>query len=110
MDFMQDQTFDGSKLRVLTIVDAATRASPAIDVRPIYGGVDAGATLARVTALYGLPSASAVIKARSSRPRWSKRKHWAGSVRPDVERPRILQPGRRQFGERSNRLVSAQNI
>lgn len=55
MDFMQDQTFDGSKLRVLTIVDAATRVSPAIDVRPTYRGIDVVTTLERVTAIYGLP-------------------------------------------------------
>ena len=55
MDFMQDQTFDGTKLRVLTIVDAATRVSPAIDVRPTYRGIDMVTTLERVTALYGFP-------------------------------------------------------
>jgi putative transposase len=42
-------------LRVLTIVDAATRVSPAIDVRPTYRGIDVVTTLERVTAIYGLP-------------------------------------------------------
>src|SRR5690606_35002656 len=49
------QTFDERKLRILTIVDAATRLSPAIDVRPTYRGVDVVETLERVTAIYGRP-------------------------------------------------------
>src|SRR5690606_20343372 len=66
MDFMADQTFDERKLRILTIVDAATRLSPAIDVRPTYRGVDVVETLERVTAIYGRPSGSAPTRARSS--------------------------------------------
>jgi putative transposase len=179
MDFMQDQTFDGSKLRVLTIVDAATRVSPAIDVRPTYRGIDVVTTLERVTAIYGLPKRirvdqgteftskdmdlwawkngvildfsrpgkptdNAFAEAFNSRVRaellnanwflslsearakceawrqeynelrphgsigdrtterpWSKRKRWAGSLRPAAKRPRILRPGRWQFGVQS---------
>ena len=33
MDFLSDQLFDGSKIRILAIVDAFSRLSPAIDVR-----------------------------------------------------------------------------
>lgn len=33
MDFLSDQLFDGRKIRVLTIIDAFTKVSPAIDVR-----------------------------------------------------------------------------
>ena len=33
MDFVHDQLFDGTKIRVLTIVDTFTRLAPAIDVR-----------------------------------------------------------------------------
>lgn len=52
---MSDQTFDGTKLRVLTIVDAPTRLSPAIDVRTSYRALDVVVTLERATAIYGLP-------------------------------------------------------
>lgn len=33
MDFVHDQLFDGTKIRVLTIVDAFTRVVPVLDVR-----------------------------------------------------------------------------
>lgn len=55
MDFMSDQLFDGRRIRVLTIVDAFTRLSPAIDVRQSYRGSDVVATLERVRHLYGKP-------------------------------------------------------
>lgn len=55
MDFLSDQLFNGSKIRVLAIVDAYSRLSPAIDVRQRYKGADVVATLARVTAIYGSP-------------------------------------------------------
>jgi len=55
MDFLSDQLFDGRKIRVLTIVDAYSRISPAIDVRDRYTGADVVATLDRVCAEYGLP-------------------------------------------------------
>lgn len=55
MDFMSDQLFDGRRLRVLTIVDAFTRLSPAVDVRQSYRGSDVVATLERVSQLYGKP-------------------------------------------------------
>lgn len=56
MDFLSDQLFDGRKIRVLTIVDAFSKVSPAIDVRARYTGADVVATLERVTAEYGLPN------------------------------------------------------
>ena len=55
MDFLSDQLFGGSRIRVLAIVDAFTRLSPAIDVRQRYRGVDVVDTLERVTANYGMP-------------------------------------------------------
>lgn len=55
MDFLSDQLFDGSKIRVLAIVDAFSRLSPAIDVRQRYRGTDVVDTLERVTAIYGIP-------------------------------------------------------
>ena len=56
MDFLSDQLFDGRKIRVLTIVDAFSKVSPAIDVRPRYTGADVVATLERVTAEHGFPN------------------------------------------------------
>ncbi len=55
MDIMADQQFDGRRLRILTIVDAYSRLSPAIDVRQSYRGVDVVDTLERVTKVYGMP-------------------------------------------------------
>ena len=55
MDFLSDQIFDGAKIRILTIVDAFSKVSPAIDVRQRYRGCDVVDTLERVTATHGLP-------------------------------------------------------
>lgn len=55
MDFLSDQLFDGSKIRILAIVDAFSKLSPAIDVRQRYRGSDVVVTLERVTAIYGTP-------------------------------------------------------
>jgi len=55
MDFMSDQLFDGRRIRVLTIVDAFSKVSPAIDVRLRYRGCDVVDTLERVKTIYGLP-------------------------------------------------------
>ena len=49
MDFLSDQLFNGRRIRILTIVDAFSRLSPAIDVRPQYRGTDVVETLERVT-------------------------------------------------------------
>ena len=48
MDFMSGQLFDGRRIRILSIVDAFTRISPAIDVRYTYRGSDVVDTLERV--------------------------------------------------------------
>jgi len=55
MDFLSDQLFDGSKIRILTIVDAFSKVLPAIDVRQRYRGSDVVDTLEQVTAIHGLP-------------------------------------------------------
>ena len=55
MDFLSDQLFNGRRIRILTIVDAYSRLSPAIDVRPHYRGTDVVETLERVTRVYGTP-------------------------------------------------------
>lgn len=55
MDFMSDQLFDGTRLRILTIVDAYTRFSPAIEARKSFKADDVVNTLDRVTRKYGVP-------------------------------------------------------
>ena len=55
MDFLSDQLFDGTRIRVLTIVDACSQIAPAIDVRRSCRGADVVETLERVVARYGLP-------------------------------------------------------
>jgi len=55
MDFVSDQLFDGTKLRILTIVDVITRFNPAIDARKNYRADDVINTLERVTRTYGVP-------------------------------------------------------
>ena len=55
MDFMSDQLFDGRGIRILTIIDAFTRISPAIDVRHSYRRSDVVDTLERVTEELGTP-------------------------------------------------------
>ena len=55
MDFLSDQRFDGRKIRILTIVDAFSKISPAIDARFRYTGADVVATLKRVAGVYGVP-------------------------------------------------------
>ena len=55
MDFVHDQLYDGTKIRVLTVIDAFTRYVPAIDVRRSYTGADVVDTLERVCAELGYP-------------------------------------------------------
>ncbi len=55
MDFVHDQLFDGTKIRILTVVDTCTRLSPAIDVRLTYRGGDVVDTLERVALELGYP-------------------------------------------------------
>ena len=55
MDVLSDQLCNGRKIRILTIVDACSRLSPAIDVRPHDRGTDGVETLERVTRVDGTP-------------------------------------------------------
>lgn len=55
MDFVHDQLFDGTKLRILTVVDTFTRLSPAIDARRSYRSIDVVATLDRAIRTVGCP-------------------------------------------------------
>ncbi len=57
MDFMADQTFDGKRLRVLTVVDNFTRVSPAIGVGYRYTGYDVVRTLEQAARRHGVPKA-----------------------------------------------------
>ena len=54
-DFLSGQLFDGTKIRVLTIVDTFLKVSPAIEVRTRYTGADVVNTLERIAQDYGLP-------------------------------------------------------
>lgn len=55
MDFVHDQTYDGGRLRILTVIDTHSRFVPAIDVRRTYKGSDVVATLERVCKKVGYP-------------------------------------------------------
>lgn len=55
MDFVHDQTFDGGKLRILTVVDTYSRYVPATDVRRSYKASDVVQTLERVCRQTGYP-------------------------------------------------------
>ena len=53
MNFVHDQLVDGTKIRVLTVVDTFTRLSPAIDERQNYRGSDVVEALERVAVEIG---------------------------------------------------------
>jgi putative transposase len=55
MDFVHDQLFDATKVRVLTVVDAFTRFSPAIEPRRSWRGSDVVAVLDRISRQHGFP-------------------------------------------------------
>ena len=55
MDFVHDQLFDGTRIRILTIVDTFSRLSPAIDVQQSFRGADVVDTLERVRRELGYP-------------------------------------------------------
>ena len=55
MDFVYDQTYDGGRLRILTVIDTHSRFVPAIDVRRTYKGADVVATLECVCREVGYP-------------------------------------------------------
>jgi len=57
MDFVHDQLFDSTKVRVLTIVDAFTRFSPAIEPRFNWRATAVVDVLERVRRETGFPRA-----------------------------------------------------
>ena len=55
MDFVADNLFDGTRLKILTVVDTYTRLSPAIGVGKSYKAMDVISTLDSAIKKYGCP-------------------------------------------------------
>jgi hypothetical protein len=69
MDFVHDQLFDGRKTRILTIVDAFTRYSPAIEPRLNWRGIGVSRYWIGFAGKPAFRERSASIRDRSSSPR-----------------------------------------
>ncbi len=108
MDFLSDQLFDGSKIRILAIVDAYSKVSPAIDVRQRYRGVDVVDTLERVTAVYGKPRAIRVDNGPEFISKDLDLWAWSNGVTLDFSRPG--KPTDNAFVESFNGKVRAECI
>jgi len=108
MDFLSDQLFNGSKIRVLAIVDAFSRLSPAIDVRRRYRGIDVVETLRRVTAVYGKPKSIRVDNGPEFISRDLDLWAWSNGVTLDFSRPG--KPTDNAFVESFNGKVRAECI
>ena len=108
MDFLSDQLFTGAKIRVLAIVDAHSRLSPAIDVRQRYKGADVVATLERVTAVYGTPKTIRVDNGPEFISKDLDLWAWMNSVTLDFSRPG--KPTDNAFVESFNGKVRAECI
>ena len=87
MDFMSDQLFNGRRIRILTIVDAFTRISPAIDVRYSYRGSDVVDTLERVTEELGTPKSIRVDQGPEFVSKALDLWAWLNGVTLDFSRP-----------------------
>ena len=108
MDFLSDQLFDGSKIRVLTIVDAFSKLSPAINVRQQYRGRDVVDTLNRVTPIYGLPKSIRVDQGPEFISKDLDLWAWSKGVTLDFSRPG--KPTDNAFVESFNGKVRAECI
>jgi putative transposase len=108
MDFLSDQLFNGSKIRVLAIVDAFSRLSPAIDVRQRYRGSDVVDTLERVTAIYGMPKTIRLDNGPEFISRDLDLWAWSNGVTLDFSRPG--KPTDNAFVESFNGKVRAECI
>ncbi len=108
MDFLSDQLFNGSKIRVLTIVDAFTKLSPAIDVRRRYTGADMVATLERVTREHGIPRSIRVDQGPEFISKDLDLWAWMNGVILDFSRPG--KPTDNAFAEAFNGKVRAECI
>ena len=87
MDFPSDQLFDGRRIRILTIVDAYCRLSPAIDARPHYRGTDVVETLERVTRVYGTAKTIRLDNGPEFISKALDRWAWLNGVTLDFSRP-----------------------
>lgn len=108
MDFLSDQLFDGSKIRILAIVDAFSRLSPAIDVRQRYRGSDLVDTLERVTSIYGTPKSIRLGNGPEFISRDVDLWAWSNGVTLDFSRPG--KPTDNAFVESFNGKVRAECI
>jgi putative transposase len=108
MDFLSDQLFDGRRIRILTIVDAFSRLSPAIDVRQRYRGADVVETLERVTAMYGTPKTIRVDQGPEFISKDLDLWAWSRGVTLDFSRPG--KPTDNAFVESFNGKVRAECI
>ena len=108
MDFLSDQLFNGSKIRILAIVDAYSRLSPAIDVRQRYRGSDVVETLQRVTAIYGTPKTIRLDNGPEFISRDLDLWAWSNGVTLDFSRPG--KPTDNAFVESFNGKVRAECI
>ncbi len=108
MDFLSDQLFDGSKIRILAIVDAFSRLSPAIDVRQRYRGSDVVDTLERVTAIYRAPKTIRVDNGPEFISKDLDLWAWSNGVTLDFSRPG--KPTDNAFVESFNGKVRAECI
>ena len=108
MNFLSDQIVDGTKIRVLTIVDTFTKVSPAIDVRPSYTGADVVTTLERVTQIYGKPKFIRVDQGPEFTSRQLDLWAYANNVILDFSRPG--KPTDNSFAEAFNGKVRAECI
>ncbi len=108
MDLLSDQLFDGSKIRILAIVDAFSKVSPAIDVRQCYKGIDIVDTLERVTSIYGLPKSIRVDNGPEFISRDLDLWAWSKGVTLDFSRP--IKPTDNAFVESFNGKIRAECI
>jgi len=106
--FLSDQLFDGSKIRILAIVDAFSRLSPAIDVRQRYKGSDVVDTLERVTAIHGMPKSIRVDNGPEFISKDLDLWAWSNGVTLDFSRPG--KPTDNAFVESFNGKVRAECI
>jgi len=108
MDFLLDQLFDGSKIRIPVIVDAFFRLSPAIAVRQRYRASDVVDTLNRVTAIHGMPKSIRVGNGPEFISKDPDLWAWSNGVTLDFSRPG--KPTDNAFVESSNGKVRAECI
>jgi putative transposase len=108
MDFLSDQLFDASKIRILAIVDAFSKLSPAIDVRQRYRGSDFVDTLNRVTAIHGMPKSIRVDNGPEFISKDLDLWAWSNGVMLDFSRPG--KPTDNAFVESFNGKVRAECI